>query len=235
MKNKNTVENKIDIHKEKIVPDVTAGISDFKIMYDNELITIPINFSVTASTSNNRGVHMSRLVSSVQKYSSGETIEDSMNKIMKEVNKTQNKCKVISEFEYPYEDQFMRIRIIIQDNKNIEYDFTRTGITSCPCSKEISGIGHMQRTILTVKITTNKKLDFDEIASRMNECFSTIPKEFLNRAKESEKILIAQENSMFVEDVIRETLKNFPEAKSIKAKSLESIHTHNAISSWKKE
>ena len=235
MKSKITIKNKIDIHKERTVPDVIAGISDLQIMCKNGDTIIPINFSITASTSNSRGVHMSRLVSAAQKYSEEENINNIMSRIVKEVNKTQNECNVISEFEYPYEDQFMKIQIIMKDKKETEYNFTRMGITSCPCSKEISGIGHMQRTFLTIKILTNKRLNFGKIASRMNKCFSTVPKEFLNRVDESMKIISAQENSMFVEDVVRVTLKQFPEAETIKAKSLESIHTHNAIASWKKE
>ena len=141
MKSKITIKNKIDIHKERTVPDVIAGISDLQIMCKNGDTIIPINFSITASTSNNRGVHMSRLVSSVQKNSGEENINNIMSKIIKEVNKTQNECNVISEFEYPYEDQFMKIQIIMKDKKETEYNFTRMGITSCPCSKEISGIG----------------------------------------------------------------------------------------------
>ena len=113
MKSKITIKNKIDIHKERTVPDVIAGISDLQIMCKNGDTIIPINFSITASTSNNRGVHMRRLVSAVQKYSGEENINNIMSKIIKEVNKTQNECNVISEFEYPYEDQFMKIQIEI--------------------------------------------------------------------------------------------------------------------------
>ena len=59
-------------------------------------------------------------------------------------------------------------------------------------------------------------------------------KEFVYGAEEANKIIDAQDNSKFVEDVVRDCLKRFPNAKYIHAQSLESIHSHDAIASWPK-
>ena len=77
-------------------------------------------------------------------------------------------------------------------------------------------------------------LDFEEVALKMGECFSTTPIEFLRRPHEAEKILEAQANPKFVEDIVRECLKKFPNANKIEARSFESIHAHDASAVWKK-
>ena len=92
----------------------------------------------------------------------------------------------------------------------------------------------MQRTILTLQLQQTSLINFEEVALNLNECFSASLKEFLNRADEANKIVEAQNNSKFVEDVVRDCLKKFPTAKYIHAQSLESIHSHDAIASWPK-
>ncbi|MFQ6011316.1 MAG: GTP cyclohydrolase, FolE2/MptA family, partial [Nitrososphaerales archaeon] len=109
------------------------------------------------------------------------------------------------------------------------------GITACPCSKEITGIGHMQRSRLRIEVTSNNTLNFEEVALKMSECFSAEPVEFLKRADEAEKILEAQANPKFVEDIVRDCLERFPTASKIEARSWESIHAHDAVAIWRKE
>ena len=223
-----------DIQNQSSSVDVSAGISNFHTLYQSEVGPLFVNFSVSVSTQHTRGVHMSRLIKSTLKHTTGRYIEDSLIKIHDEVTQTQPDCVVNVKFQYPVHDQFLDTSITLNPNKKFDYKFKLTGITSCPCSKAISGVGHMQRTILTLKLHQTELINFEEVALNLNECFSASLKEFLNRAEEANKIIDAQDNSKFVEDVVGDCLKRFPTAKYIHAQSLESIHSHDAIASWPK-
>lgn len=223
-----------DVHMQKADLSVMAGIKKLSTIYHGSRWTLPMEVSVLVSTVDNRGVHMSRLVGAVQKHMQGDYIEESLKKICKEVNKTQPQCIVTAELDYPYRDQFLHVKIKVGENGKIGYHFRRIGITACPCSKEIIGIGHMQRSELSFEICSEEMLDFEEVAMKMGECFSTTPTEFLRRPHEAEKIIEAQANPKFVEDVVRDCLKRFPNADKIEARSFESIHAHDAVAVWQK-
>ena len=226
---------KADIHVEGSKISVTAGISNLRIGYKNKHCAMLIKFKITVPTLDHRAVHMSRLVAAAQRHLESDRIEDSMRKICKEIDETQPGCKISCEFEYSFGDQFMSIEIERAATDPISYRFSRIGITACPCSKKLVDIGHMQRTMLTLEIKSKKIIDFDLAASKMGDCFSTTPKEYLKREDEAAKILMAQDKALFVEDVVRETLNKFPEANSINVQSFESIHTHDAIAQWRKK
>jgi GTP cyclohydrolase FolE2 len=76
---------------------------------------------------------------------------------------------------------------------------------------------------------------FFSIVSRLSECFSSSPIAFLKRVDEARAVIRSQENSRFVEDVARECLKRFPDAKRIEVRSFESIHMHDALAVWTRE
>ena len=220
-----------DIQNEKSRLNVHAGISNFKTIFYGFGWQLPIDISVIVSTDNTRGVHMSRLVKTTKKFMNTKYIEESIINIQKEANLTQQNCKVIVNFQYPFEDQFLDISITLDEKCKFNYLFSLSGITSCPCSKAIVGIGHMQRTVLTLELY-DTMVNFDETALDLSNCFSAKLEEFLNRPDEAKKIIEAQENSKFVEDVVRDCKKRFPHAKYINVTSLESIHSHNAIAYW---
>ena len=223
-----------DIQNQSSSVDVSAGISNFKTLYNSDVGPLFLNFTISVSTQNTRGVHMSRLIKSTLDHTSGRYIEDSLIKIHDEITKTQPNCIINVKFQFPVQDQFLDTSITLNPNKDFDYVFKLTGITSCPCSKAISGVGHMQRTILTLKLHQTNMINFEEVTLNLNECFSASLKEFLNRADEANKIIDAQNNSKFVEDVVRDCLKRFTDAKYIHAQSLESIHSHDAIATWPK-
>jgi len=224
-----------DVHEEYAEINVLGGVGSLTHIHKGLDWMLPVKYSILVPTKNRRGVHMSRLVAAAQKNIAGDRIEYSMRQICEEVNRTQPDCRIICEIQYPYEDQFMPIKIMLMEKGDIIYTFQRTGITACPCSKQLVGVGHMQRSVLRVKIESNKIKEFSEVAEQMGECFSTVPEEHLKRKDEGEKIVEAQENPKFAEDVVRECLKRFPQAVSIKVKSLESIHLHDAIAYWNKK
>jgi len=221
-----------DVHEEYAEVEVMGGVGNLTHIHQGRDWMLPVRYTILVPTHNRRGVHMSRLVAAAQKHSSGERIECSMREICREVNRTQPGCVVICELKYPHKDQFIPITIKLSEEGEIEYTFQRTGITTCPCSKQLVGIGHMQRTVLKLKMVSREIYDFNEVAEKMGRCFSTVPEEHLKREDERDKIIEAQSNPRFAEDVVRECLKLFPNALSIEARSFESIHMHDAVAYW---
>jgi len=224
-----------DVHEEYAEVNVLGGIGNLIHVHKGDKWVLPIKYTVLVPTQNRRGVHMSRLVAAIQKHSKNDRIEDSMRNICKEVNMTQLGCRIICEIQYSYKDQFVPITIKMSEKGSIQYIFKRTGITACPCSKAMIGIGHMQRAVLTLKMVSSSIQDFNDVAEKMGSCFSTIPEEHLKREDEGEKIREAQSKPKFAEDVVRECLAKFSNATSIKVRSLESIHLHDAIAYWNKQ
>jgi GTP cyclohydrolase FolE2 len=212
---------------------VNAGICGLKTIYKCGGLSFPISLTVTVPT-RRRGVHMSRLVGAVLRNTEGRNIEDALRAICREVNRTQAGCTVLCRFDYPIADQFMRVSVELNEVGPINYSFKKHGITSCPCSKDLCGIGHMQRAQLVVRISSEGVLDFIDVGMRMDTCFSATLSEHLKRDEEVSKILAAQEKPRFVEDLVRACREAFPGAGYIEARSLESIHSHDAIAFWKR-
>jgi GTP cyclohydrolase FolE2 len=210
---------------------VEAGISNLRVMYKCGGISLPLTLTLTVPTAR-RGVHMSRLVGAVLRNSQGSILEDALRAMCREVDSTQDGCRVKAELQYPIEDQFMEIMVALNSSGPIRYTFKKYGITSCPCSKEECGIGHMQRSYLTVSLASACPLDFVEVAGKLDSCFSATLSEHLKRHQEASKIIQAQGKPRFVEDLVRECLKLFPQSDHIEARSLESIHSHDAIAYW---
>jgi len=232
------LNNKKDVHEEDTNITILSGITNLKVVLNVRNFKLPVKLTILLPWKK-RGVHMSRLVYAVNKSLNDEDfIENILKKILSEINLLlSTKAEITAKFSYPLNtsDQFLKIKIKIRDENKIYYEFERIGITACPCSKEITGIGHMQRVRLRLSIESEKILDFEEIANKMKECFSATPKEYLKRIDEAKLIIESQENPKFIEDVVRDCIKKFPEAKKIEAESYESIHSHNAYALWYKE
>ncbi|MBI2185270.1 MAG: GTP cyclohydrolase I FolE2 [Thaumarchaeota archaeon] len=223
-----------DVQMEKAEVSVLAGVTNLQVMHESRGVTLPAKYTILTSTNSNRGVHMSRLVAAAKKHGSSSYVEQSMREICREVDLTQPGCKVAVELQYPFQDQFVNIRVETASDAPFQYTFERIGITACPCSKKIVGIGHMQRASLKMQLVSDEILDFEEVALRMGECFSTMPEEFLKRVDEAKKITEAQLNPKFAEDLVRECLKRFPDSLAIEARCFESIHAHDATALWRK-
>jgi GTP cyclohydrolase FolE2 len=225
-----------DVQMQTADVDVRAGVRGFSTVFTGSRWALPVKLSIMVDTKNSRGVHMSRLISATQNRMKGDYIETALTAICKEVDRTQPGCEITAELSYPVRDQFLEVKIIMQkEEEDIQYTFEKVGITACPCSKEITGIGHMQRSRLRIEVASQNTLNFEEVALKMAECFSAEPVEFLKRADEAEKILEAQANPKFVEDIVRDCLERFPTASKIEARSWESIHAHDAVAIWRKE
>ncbi|HLI46212.1 MAG TPA: GTP cyclohydrolase, FolE2/MptA family [Geobacterales bacterium] len=224
-----------DIHEEHKDSVVYAGVTNLNVLMKLRDMRLPVNLTILVPT-NKRGVHMSRLIGAVKKVSNDDDyIEDLLRKICEEINRLHgSECKIIAKFDYPlkHSDQFLKVKVELGSKGSIKYVFKLLGITACPCSKEITGIGHMQRAMLIIDIESTTILDFDDVASKMAECFSSVPAEYLKRLDEAKLILKSQENPRFVEDVVREALKRFSMANKIMCRAYESIHSHDAFAMW---
>jgi GTP cyclohydrolase FolE2 len=212
---------------------IDAGVADLKVLYQSGKIAMPVLLTIQTSTGLHRGVHMSRLVEAASSKK-GTSIESWLKAICAEVNKTQPGARISCTFEIPYADQFIPVVIRTSEEGAIRYQFTAKGMTACPCSKRMIGIGHMQRAEITMLLEKRKALDSTEAIKKMNECFSAIPTERMKRVEEARKILEAQENARFAEDLVRECVKRFPDALYVRSRCLESIHAHDAVATWSK-
>ena len=237
LSNDAVTEKDSDVQQERAAIDVQAGISGLRLMLSFRHVQprLPVTISILTSTFGHRGVHMSRLVSAAQAELNGvQTVEGYLRNVCRKIDETQPESTVESEFELSYLDQFVRIKVSASRMRPFSYSFLVGGITSCPCSRKTSGIGHMQRASLELDIDSNSALspNFFQMISKLSECFSSSPVAFLKRRDEAELVLEAQENSRFVEDLVRECLKRFPDARRIEVKSSESIHMHDATAKW---
>ncbi len=224
----------VEVQDEPADFKVNAGVSGLKTIYRCGGLVFPITLSVTVPTER-RGVHMSRLVGAVLNNTQGRNIEDALRAMCREVNATQQGCRVKCEFNYPVGDQFMETSVELEESGPIEYSFKKYGVAACPCSKRLCGIGHTQRAYISVQLKSEKIVDFLQVAARIDSCFSATLSEQLKRDEEAKKITEAQIRPRFVEDLVRECIKNFPDADRVEARSFESIHAHDAISYWTRQ
>lgn len=213
---------------------VEAGVGDLKVLYHDGKIATPVVLTIQTSTGFHRGVHMSRLVHAASTKQQGASIEAWLKAICAEVNRTQPGARVSCSFEIPYSDQFIPVVLKTSEKGAITYQFTAKGMTACPCSKRMIGIGHMQRAEITMVLEKRTAIDPTVTIKKMNECFSAIPTERMKRVEEAKKILEAQENTRFAEDLVRECVKRFPNASYVRSRCFESIHAHDAIATWAK-
>jgi GTP cyclohydrolase I len=218
-----------DVQSEYNAKDVRAGIQGLRVMMKVGGLTLPATLAVTAETNKTRGVHMSRLVEAVFKNKDAGHVETGMRQMLDAVEATQVSAAVRCSFDYPFRDIFVKVVILLR-GETFTYILSAPGITACPCSREVAGIGHMQRAWLTVALSTTKYMDLEEAMLKMLDCFSSTTSELMKRPEEGLKVLDSQANPKFVEDVVRDAAKKFPGAFLIKARSEESIHMHDAVS-----
>ncbi|MDG6900808.1 MAG: GTP cyclohydrolase I FolE2 [Nitrososphaerota archaeon] len=220
-----------DVQSETSKLPVDAGIARLKVLSTAGNIRMPVELSIQTSTGLHRGVHMSRLVKAAN--GRGERgMEQWLRWICSEVNRTQPGTSVTAAFELPYGDQFAKITMRATQRGAVTYMFAVDGMTACPCSKKMIGIGHMQRAEITLVLKSEKPVDSMGVVERVAECFSAVPKEHMKRLEEAKKILEAQANPRFAEDLVRECVRRFPNALFVSGRCFESIHAHDALATW---
>ncbi|MDA4121325.1 MAG: GTP cyclohydrolase I FolE2 [Thaumarchaeota archaeon] len=220
-----------DVQSEGSQFPIDAGVADLKVLYSAGGLVMPVTLSIQTSTGMHRGVHMSRLVRAANTRKA-QGMEEWLRWISSQVNKTQPGSSVTCRYELPYEDRFAKVALRATERGSTTYMFTVDGLTACPCSKKMIGIGHMQRAELTVIMRSRKTLDSLDVVGKISECFSASPKEEMKRLEEAKKILEAQANPRFAEDLVRECVSRFPSALFVSGRCFESIHVHDAIATW---
>jgi GTP cyclohydrolase I len=220
-----------DVQSESSRMPVDAGITKLRVLSSAANISMPVELTVQTSTGLHRGVHMSRLVKAANGRRAG-SMELWLRWICSEVNRTQPGSSVTATFELPYDDQFAKITMRATQKGAVTYQYVVEGMTACPCSKKMIGVGHMQRAQLIVVLKSEKALDSMSVVGRISECFSASPKEHMKRLEEAKKILEAQANPRFAEDLVRECVNRFPNALFVSSRCFESIHAHDAIATW---
>jgi len=133
------------------------------------------------------------------------------------------------------------------------------GMTVCPCAQEtvrqfLSGEGrrvrrrgteppllsHNQRNVTSVLIEVPEKyaVEADDLIRLVEASQSSPTREILKRPDEGRLVLFAHLNPKFVEDVVRDVLRNIVEkyqalpdevAVTVRSEAQESIHKHNAV------
>ena len=220
-----------DVQSEASKLPVDAGITKLKVLSSAGNIRMPVELSIQTSTGLHRGVHMSRLVKAANGRKA-KGMEQWLRWICAEVNRTQPGTSVTASYELPYGDQFAKFTMRATQRGVITYMYVVAGMTACPCSKKMVGIGHMQRAEMTLVLKSEKPLDSMAVVTRIAECFSASPKEHMKRLEEAKKILEAQANPRFAEDLVRECVSRFPNALFVSGRCSESIHAHDAIATW---
>src|SRR5450759_4539855 len=212
-----------DTQNEPAALAIDAGVSDLKVLYHDGKVALPVHLTLQTSTGLHRGVHMSRLVQAASSHDSRDMVSW-LKRICREVNRTQPGSSVACAFELPFADQFIPVSIKTSQAGSIDYKFTAKGMTACPCSKKMIGVGHMQRAEIAMTLRARKPIDMLKLIDKMEECFSAIPTEKMKRIEEARKILEAQDHARFAEDLVRECARRFPNSVYIRARCFESIH-----------
>lgn len=228
------IDTLTDTQNEPAALAIDAGVSDLKVLYHDGKVALPVNLSIQTSTGLHRGVHMSRLVQAASTHDSPDIVTW-LRRICRDVNATQPGSSVTCAFEFPYADQFIPVAIKTSHAGSVQYRFTAKGMTACPCSKKMIGVGHMQRAEIVMMVKARKPLDMLNLVDKMEECFSAVPTEKMKRTEEAKKILEAQDHARFAEDLVRECARRFPNAVYMRARCFESIHAHDAIATWSKK
>ncbi|MDG6963622.1 MAG: GTP cyclohydrolase I FolE2 [Nitrososphaerota archaeon] len=220
-----------DVQSETSKVPIDAGIANFRVLGTTGSLTFPVELSIQTSTGLHRGVHMSRLV----KAANGRRprgVEQWLRLVCSEINETQPGSSVTASFDLPFDDQFAKVTMRATQRGAVTYRYVVDGMTACPCSKKMIGIGHMQRAQMTLVLKSERALDSVGVIRRINECFSASPREHMKRLEEAKKILEAQANPRFAEDLVRECVSRFPNALFVSGRCFESIHAHDAIATW---
>jgi len=220
-----------DVQSEMAKFPVDAGVSNLRVLHTEGNLSMPVELSILTSTGRGRGVHMSRLVAAARARHT-RNIEEWVRWIAAQVNETQPGSTVTCRYDLPYEDRFIKVVVSAKQRGALTYKFVVDGMTACPCSKKMIGIGHMQRAEITLITKSAKPLDARDVIGRISECFSATPRAELKRLDEAKKILEAQANPRFAEDLVRECVSRFPGAMYIGSRCFESIHLHDAVASW---
>ena len=253
-------ESMEDVQKSKPEHQITiekVGIN--KLRYPVAVLKKSNDFQYTVADvelsvelpSNIRGTHMSRFISSLERFKH-KVDGEATNKLLYDILKTLDCKKAQIQMMFPF---FILKRAPISKESSlfettcgykakIDNDIIDSmmivktvGTTLCPCSKAISNAGaHNQKCYVTVHIKSDDFIWFEDVIGLVDECFSAPIYPLLKRKDEKWVTEVAYSSPAFVEDLVRsiytrlgEIYKDKISYVKIKAESDESIHQHQAF------
>jgi GTP cyclohydrolase I len=217
-----------------------------------EVIQCNASFNLSVNLSRNfKGTHMSRFVEEIEKHRENISLFNLHNIIQSVAKKLDaNSVNIKISFLYFLDKKapVSGMKSIMDYKCSFEASFdVKNGfdqmlivevpiITVCPCSKAISKHGaHNQRAVLTGKVRTDKRhLWIEDLVKILENSGSSQVYGLLKREDEKYITETSFDNSMFVEDVVRNASLKLLKLKNVKwfnvsVESHESIHNHDAF------
>jgi GTP cyclohydrolase-4 len=208
-----------------------------------------------------KGIHMSRLIETINEVVSKRKEDPSLEQVGKDIldgiarrhEYDKGQVTIKSQLLIPrltpaskkqtYESYDVVVQVT-QDGRVCKYlEVTAIGSNLCPHSLELTGgKAHIQRAVLTLGLTTDfsTELGLEDMADICDACFSSPTYMVVKGVDEKYMVEHMFENPMFVEDLARECLGRVKTLGIhgmvyIKARTLEAIHKHDAVSEIERE
>lgn len=250
-------------HKDFLFEIEEVGIKNlvYPVVIDNYQTAGTFAFS-TSLTREEKGINMSRILESVEKYYdnglelSFNNLEAVLHTLEKHMKQSSAGVDVSGKWFFNRYSPVTNIKAV--GNADVTYGLAVAGdqvtrkeltvqatvTTLCPCSKEISEYSaHNQRGVITVKMyidpSATLPTDYKEvILDAMEANASSILYPILKRPDEKRVTERAYENPRFVEDLIRLIAADlveldWAEGFDIECRNEESIHQHDAFAKLK--
>jgi len=196
-----------------------------------------------------KGTHMSRFVAILNEHRD-QISTRTLRLVLKEIKTRLEANRSYIEVEFPYFIE--KTAPLSQEKSLMEYTCRLSGdysedssdfiagvvvpvATYCPCSKELCGVGaHNQRTLVTVYVRYKSFFWMEDLIALIEECASSPVFPLLKRVDEKFVTEKGFANPLFVEDLVRNISLRLDNEEnflwySVEAKSMESIHNHNAF------
>lgn len=244
-----TIE-KVGINKLRYPVAVLKKSNDFQYTVADVELSVEL-------PSNIRGTHMSRFISSLERFKNkvdGETTKALLSDITKHLDCKKAQIQMLFPFfilkRAPVSKKSSLFEATCGYRASIDNDVVDSmiivktvGTTLCPCSKAISkNSAHNQKCYVTVNIKSKEFIWFEDIIDLIDDCFSAPIYPLLKRVDEKYVTEQAFDSPTFVEDLVRsiyfklnEVYKDKILYVKIKAESDESIHQHRAFAIIEKE
>jgi GTP cyclohydrolase-4 len=208
-----------------------------------------------------KGIHMSRLIETINEVVSRRTTDPSLEQVGRDIldgisrrhEYDKGQVTIKSQLLIPRETPASKRRtyesydIVVRVNKELHMckylEVTAVGSNLCPHSLVLTGgKAHIQRAILTLGITSDFETDLrlEDMADICDSCFSSPTYMVVKGIDEKYMVEHMFKNPMFVEDLARGCLNKVKNLGihgmvHIKARTLEAIHKHDAVSEIERE
>lgn len=199
-----------------------------------------------------RGTHMSRFLEILNGVGRARITPAKITEMLVAIKKTLDAETAYILLEFPYfidkaapvsgveslRKYECRFEGILDEAGNVDF-FVEVHVTVmnlCPCSRELS-VGksaHNQRSMVKVRLKTERLVWIEEIIEIVESCASTPVYTVLKRVDEKAVMDAAHDKPRFVEDIVREIsnrldVVNGVQYYRVESENFESIHDHNVF------